>query len=117
MCEMMGHELQCPTETPPQNLVDSVSDVAEPSEELRLQLAVRPPLCAKLRAAKAGIERVGHPVDLGSVKSRMIQAKANRLFGKLVRIVDPRLLRMLDAVEPLFLAGRNDFAVNHQCGG
>ena len=114
--EVMGNELQCATELPPENPVGSVADLIEAPQEFHLQLAVRPPVRVKFRAAKLRIERVRHPVDLGSPKSRMIQTKAYRLLGKLVRIVDLRFLGMLDAIEPLFLAGRHDLAVDNQCG-
>lgn len=33
-----------------------------------------------------------------------------------MRIVDLRFLGMLDAIEPLFLAGRHDLTVDNQCG-
>jgi hypothetical protein len=46
----------------------------------------------------------------------MIQTKAYRLLGKLVRVVDARLLGMLDSVEPLFLACRHDLSVDQQSG-
>ena len=114
---MMGHELQRPTEPPAQNSAGSVPDLTEPPQELYLQLAVRPPLCTKLCSAKLRIERICYAVDLGSPKPRIIQTKANRTFGKLVRILYPRFLGMLDAVEPLFLAGRYDLAIDNQGGG
>jgi hypothetical protein len=117
MGEMMGHELQRPTEIPPQNPCGRVVDLIEPLQELRLQPAVRPPFCVKLCAAKPGIERVRHAVDLASLKPRMIQTKTDRILGKLVRIVHPRFLGMLDSGEPLFLASRHDLAIDNQCGG
>jgi hypothetical protein len=116
MREMMGHELHCPAELPPQNRAGGVANLAEAPKEFRLHLGVRPPVRLKFRAANLRIERVRHPVDCGSLKSRMIQTKAYRLLGKLVRVVDARLLGMLDSVEPLFLACRHDLSVDQQSG-
>ena len=58
----------------------------------------------------------GRPVDVGRFQSRMVQAKPDRLFGKHLRIVDPRRLAMLDAVEALLLARRHHLSVDHQSG-
>jgi hypothetical protein len=79
-------------------------------------VAVWPPAGVKFYTTQPRIERVRHAVDVGSLKSGIIQAKADRLLRKLVRIVDPRLLGMLEAVEPLFLARRHDLAVDEHCG-
>ena len=81
MREMMGHELHCPTELPPQNRAGGVANLAEAPKEFRLHLGVRPPVRLKFCAANLRIERVRHPVDRGSLKSRMIQTKAYRLLG------------------------------------
>jgi hypothetical protein len=71
----------------------------------------------KFGAADPRIERVSNAVYLGSLKSRMVQAKANRPLRQLVRIVDASLFGMLDSIEPLFLARRHDLAVDQQSGG
>jgi len=48
------------------------------------------------RAAKLWIERVGGPVDVGSLKSSIIQTKTDRILWKLVRIFDQRWLGAFD---------------------
>jgi hypothetical protein len=95
MREMMGHELHCPTELPPQNRAGGVANLAEAPQEFRLHLGIRPPVRVKFRAANLRIERVRHPVDCGSLKSRMIQTKAYRLLGKIVRVVTRACLACL----------------------
>ena len=60
MREMMGHELQRPTELPPQNPFGSIADLIEPLQELHLQLAVGPPVCRETPLGEAG-DRTSRP--------------------------------------------------------
>jgi len=116
MRQMMGHELHRPTELPPQDPAGGGADLTEVPQEFHFHVAVRPPVRVKFCASNPGIERVCYPVDLRSLQSRIVQTKADRLLGKLVRIVGPRLLSVLDAVDPLFLARRHDPSVDEQGG-
>ena len=53
MREMMGHELQRPTELPPQNRAGGVANLVEAPQEFRLHLAVRPPVRAEILRGEA----------------------------------------------------------------
>jgi hypothetical protein len=68
-------------------------------------------------AAQLRVERIGHAVDRGGFKSRIIQTKTDGMFRKLVRIIDSRWLGVLDLVEPFLLACRHYLAVDQQRGG
>jgi hypothetical protein len=56
-------------------------------------------------------------VDIAATQPGIIQTETDRMLGELVRVVDVRLLTVLDAVEPLLLGGRNERAVDDQRGG
>ena len=85
-------------------------------QEGRLPPAIQPPFGTKRRAAKLGIERVRHAIDLAGGESGVVQTEPYRILGQHVRVVDPRLFCMLDAGEPLFFAGGHHLAVENQCG-
>ena len=59
---------------------------------------------------------MGNAVDLVGAEPCVIQTEADRVDGKLMRIVDASFLGVLNTREPFFLAGRNHDAVNDQRG-
>src|SRR4029453_3939040 len=68
-------------------------------------------------SAQLGVERICHMVDIAATQPGIIQTETDRMLGKLVRVVDLRLLTVFDAVEPLLLAGDDEHAVDDQRGG
>ena len=56
-------------------------------------------------------------VDIAGDKPGMVQAETDRAFGQLMRVVEFRRLAMFDAIEPLFLDGGDELAVDKQRGG
>ena len=55
--------------------------------------------------------------DIASGEPGMVQAKTDRTFGELMRVVEFRLLAVLDAIEPFLLDGGDERAVDEQRGG
>ena len=116
MRQVMRHELQSLAELSAEKPVGSATDLIQTLQKSDLHLTVRPPIGAIFCTAQPRIKRVPYPIDVRRFQSRMVQTKPDRLLGKLLRIVDPRRLGMLDAVEPLFLARRHHLSVDHQSG-
>src|SRR4030095_11108619 len=56
-------------------------------------------------------------VDIAATQPGIIQTESDCMLGKLVRVVDLRLLTVFDAVEPLLLTGDDEHAVDDQRGG
>lgn len=117
MGEVMVDELQFPVQRPAQRLFDNIADLSEPHKENLLATLISPPICPKSRLAKSGRVGVADKIDCGRLDPGIVQAEANRVLGKHVRIVRPRLLAVLDAIEPFLLAGCDDVAINDQRGG
>ena len=70
MREVVRDELQRPSDPAPQNRAGLVTDLVEMLQEGRLPSAIEPPFGTKRRAAKPGIERVRHPIDLAGAEVR-----------------------------------------------
>ena len=117
MRQMVRHEMRSLPQRPPKNPLGHTAHLAEPQEEDFLPSRIRPPLGAKLRSAQLGVERICHMVDIAATQPGIIQTETDRMLGKLVRVVDVRLLTVLDAVEPLLLGGGDERAVDDQRGG
>ena len=55
--------------------------------------------------------------DIASGEPGVIQAKADRTFWELMRVVELSLLAVLDAIEPFLLDSGDERAVDKQRGG
>jgi hypothetical protein len=55
--------------------------------------------------------------DIASGEPGVVQAKADRTFGELMRVIEFRLLAVLDTIEPFLLDGGDERAVDEQRGG
>ncbi len=55
--------------------------------------------------------------DIASGEPGVIQARADRTFGELMRVIEFSLLAVLDAIEPFLLDGGDEHAVDEQRGG
>jgi hypothetical protein len=55
--------------------------------------------------------------DITSGEPGLVQAKADRTFGELMRVIEFRLLAVLDTIEPFLLDGGDERAVDEQRGG
>jgi hypothetical protein len=55
--------------------------------------------------------------DIASGEPGVIQAKADRTFWELMRVVELSPLAVLDAIEPFLLDGGDERAVDKQRGG
>src|SRR5215472_9670597 len=117
MRQIVRHKMNSLPQQPPKNPLSHTAHLAEPEEEDFLQSRIRPPLGAKLHSAQLGVERICNMVDIAATKPGIIQTETDRMLGKLVRVVDVRLLTVLDAVEPLLLGGGDERAVDDQRGG
>ena len=53
-------------------------------------------------------------IDIAGGQPGEIQAKADRLFRKLMRVVELGLLAVLDPIEPFLLGGGDDLPVDDQ---
>ena len=101
----------------PRSFLVSLPTSPRPLQERLLVSRVRPPIGAKCRSTKFGRERVRDLVDVGRAKPRILQAEADCMLGKDMRIVGSRRLAVLDAIESLLLARRDDFAIDDHGGG
>jgi hypothetical protein len=55
--------------------------------------------------------------DIASGEPGVIQAKADRAFWELMRVIELSLLAVLDAIEPFLLDSGDERAVDEQRGG
>src|SRR5262249_54821932 len=94
-------------------LFGDTKHLAEPRPESLLEPRV-PPFGTIFRAPQLRVEREGDVVDIVCGEAGVFEAVADRPLGKLMRVVEVRLLAVLDAVEPLFLDGRDKLAVDEQ---
>src|SRR5262249_47210427 len=117
MRKMVRQKRKSLQQRPPKNPLGPTAHLAEPQEEDFLPSRIRPPLGAKLHSAQLGVERICHMVDIAATQPGVIQTETDRMLGKLVRVIDVRLLTVLDAVEPLLLGGGDERAVDDQRGG
>ena len=119
MRQMVGHEMKSLPQRTPKNLVGDAAHLAEPQQESLLDpWILPPPIGAKARPSQFRIERIAHVIDVIGAEPGIVQAEADCLLGKLVRVVDVRQFSMLDAIKPLLLCGDNELAVDEQghCG-
>ena len=116
MRHMMRHEVKVLLERPSKKLLDGALHLTKPQPERFLQPRI-PPFLAILRMAHLGIERIGHVIDIAGGQPGMVQAKTDRAFGQLMRVVELRRLAVLDAVESFFLDGRDKLAIDQERGG
>ena len=116
MRDVVRNERQLSSGPAPQNLVCRVPDLLEMLQEDRLPAGIEPPFGAERLAAKLRIERIRHAVDVTGEESGVLQAERDRLLGQDLRVVYARFFAMLDAGEPLLLAGGHHLAIDNQCG-
>ena len=113
---MVRYEMKSLPQPSPEQLVGDTGHLTEPCQEHFLKSRV-PPFLAISLPAHLGVERERHVIDIAGGEPGMIQAVTDRTLGKLMRVVEVRLLAVFDAIEPFFLDGRDEFTVDEQCRG
>ncbi len=89
MRQVVRHEMQLLPSDRPKQFVDRAGHLAEPQPEGLLQSRI-PPVGAIPLAALFRIERESDVIDVACGQPGVLQAKADRAFGQLVRVVDIR---------------------------
>src|SRR5271155_4819279 len=100
MCQMVRHEMKSLPQRAPQKLFGSTLHLTETQLEGCLHLRI-PPLGAISFSAQLRVKRIGDMIDIARVKACVFQAKADRAFRELMRVIPVRHLAVLDAIEPL----------------
>ena len=113
MRQMVWHEMQSFAQRTSKQLLDSRAYLAEPQMEGFLNPRI-PPFGAITPLAQLGVKRVGDVIDIARGEPGMLQAKANRALGELMRVIPIGLLAVLDTIEPFLLDGGDKLAVDEQ---
>jgi hypothetical protein len=108
---MVGYEMKALLERTPKKLLDGRLHLTKPQPERFLEPRI-PPLLAVMRLTHLGTERIGHVIDISGGKSGMVQTITDRAFGQLMRVIEFGGLAVLDTIEPFFLDGRNELAID-----
>ena len=95
---------------------DRTAHLAKPQPEGLLRPRIPPPGTISL-PAQLGVKRVCDMTDIADGEPGVIEAKADRTFGELMRVIVFRPLAVLDAIEPFLLDGGDERAVDEQRGG
>src|SRR6185437_1583757 len=111
---MMLDEMKPRAELASEKAVDGAAYLGEPQPEHFLRHRIGPPFRLEAFLAQRGVERVGDMIEIAGLEARMIEAVADRALRQLVRIVDIGQLAVLDAIEPLFLDGDHELAIDQQ---
>ena len=94
MGQMVGHEVESFPQPASKELLRNVLHLSEPQQEGLLQVW-KPPFGTISRSAQLRIERIGHVIDIAGGDAGLLQAKAYRALGKLMRIIEVRPLPCL----------------------
>ena len=87
---MVRHEVKFLPQRASKKLFGDTAHLTEPQQEDFLKPRIHPPLGAKSRSAQFRVERVCHVIDIAGGEPGVIQAKADRTLGKLMRVIDVR---------------------------
>src|SRR5215475_7821227 len=110
---MVGDEVEFFPQPAFEELFSNARHLSKPQQEGLLPVR-KPPFGAKSLSAQLRVERISNVIDVAGRDAGLFQAKTYRALGQLMRIIVDRFLAVLDAVEPFFLDGGHELAVDEQ---